>query len=103
MYFGDIGEDSHIIRDYFSRYGANCPPNVNPAEYMLEAIGAGVTRRVGSRDWKDVWLDSPECRAVKEEISRIKSEALTKPVVDQRTLSTCESFECLSGASTHFD
>lgn len=41
VYFGDIGQDSRIIREYFSRYGANCPPNVNPAEYMLEAIGAG--------------------------------------------------------------
>jgi len=41
VYFGDIGSDSNIIRKYFASHGANCPPNVNPAEYMLEAIGAG--------------------------------------------------------------
>jgi ATP-binding cassette, subfamily G (WHITE), member 2, SNQ2 len=31
VYFGDIGKDSHVLRDYFSRYGADCPSNVNPA------------------------------------------------------------------------
>lgn len=32
VYFGDIGEDSRVMRDYFARYGAVCPPTVNPAE-----------------------------------------------------------------------
>jgi ATP-binding cassette subfamily G (WHITE) protein 2 (SNQ2) len=32
VYFGDIGEDSSIIRDYFARNGAVCPTDVNPAE-----------------------------------------------------------------------
>ncbi|KAJ3984201.1 multidrug resistance protein 2, partial [Lentinula detonsa] len=62
VYFGNIGADSHIIREYFARHGAVCPPNVNPTKYMLEAIGVGVSPRVGDRDWKDVWLDSPELR-----------------------------------------
>ncbi len=59
IYFGDIGGDSDVMREYFARYGAPCPLNVNPAEYMLEAIGAGITPRIGDRDWKDIWLDSP--------------------------------------------
>ncbi|KAG6841566.1 hypothetical protein C0991_009601 [Blastosporella zonata] len=80
VYFGDIGEDSRVIRDYFARRGAICPANVNPAEYMLEAIGAGVSPRVGDRDWKDVWLDSEECRQAKEEILLIKERGLAKPV-----------------------
>lgn len=46
---------------------------------MLEAIGAGVTPRIGSRDWKDIWLDSPECAKAKEEIKQMKAEALAKP------------------------
>ncbi|KIM88774.1 hypothetical protein PILCRDRAFT_813749 [Piloderma croceum F 1598] len=79
VYFGDIGSDSHIVRDYFARYGATCPPNVNPAEYMLEAIGAGVTRRIGHRDWKDIWLDSPEYEKVLTEIAVIKQEGLSRP------------------------
>jgi ABC-type multidrug transport system ATPase subunit len=78
IYFGDIGEDSYVMRDYFARYGAPCPSNVNPAEYMLEAIGAGVTPRIGDRDWKDVWLDSPEFTSAKLEIEQIKREALAR-------------------------
>lgn len=89
VYFGDIGEDSHIIRGYFARHGAKCPPNMNPAEYMLEAIGAGVSPRIGDRDWKDVWLDSSECQKVKNDIKAIKEEALSRPEPDNKTLSTC--------------
>lgn len=32
VYFGDIGPDASVMREYFSRYGAQCPANVNPAE-----------------------------------------------------------------------
>ncbi|KAF8640630.1 hypothetical protein AX17_000290 [Amanita inopinata Kibby_2008] len=88
VYFGDIGADSAILQEYFARYGAHCPPNVNPAEYMLEAIGAGVTPRIGNRDWKDIWLESPECKKVKEEIRTIKSEALSKPATDIKKVTT---------------
>ncbi|KAF8079124.1 ABC-2 type transporter-domain-containing protein [Lyophyllum atratum] len=88
VYFGDIGEDSRIIRDYFARHGALCPTNVNPAEYMLEAIGAGVTPRVGDRDWKDIWQDSKECREARQEIKAIKERGLAKVEVDRKALST---------------
>lgn len=88
VYFGDIGADSRIIRDYFARHGAICPSNVNPAEYMLEAIGAGVTPRIGDRDWKDVWLDSEECKKAKEEIKAIKEQGLAKIQPDRKALST---------------
>ncbi|KAI0059439.1 hypothetical protein BV25DRAFT_1828964 [Artomyces pyxidatus] len=79
VYFGDIGADSHVLREYFARHGAECPPNVNPAEFMLDAIGAGISPRVGDRDWKDVWLDSPECRRVRDEIRAVKEYALSRP------------------------
>ncbi|KAG6329970.1 hypothetical protein ID866_9118 [Astraeus odoratus] len=93
VYFGDIGKDSHVIREYFARYGAHCPLNVNPAEYMLEAIGAGLSPRVGPRDWKDIWLDSPEYRRVREEIDEIKSQGLGKPVsVEEKTRTYATSF-----------
>ena len=83
VYFGDIGPDSRVLRDYFARHGAVCPPNMNPAEYMLEAIGAGVSPRIGDRDWKDVWLDSPECAIAIKEIQDMKAKALAKPVQEK--------------------
>ncbi|KAJ6623061.1 ABC-2 type transporter-domain-containing protein [Mycena sp. CBHHK59/15] len=88
VYFGDIGKDSQVIRDYFASNGAVCPPNVNPAEYMLEAIGAGTTRRIGDRDWKDIWLDSFECQKLRDEISAIKASALSHPEPEKKKLST---------------
>ena len=72
IYFGDIGPDSHILLDYFRRNGADCPSDANPAEWMLDAIGAGQTRRIGDRDWGDIWRTSPEQEMLKEEIIQIK-------------------------------
>jgi ATP-binding cassette, subfamily G (WHITE), member 2, SNQ2 len=74
VYFGEIGTDACVLRDYFKRNGAECPPRHNPAEFMLETIGAGSRRRVGDRDWADIWNDSPEFEDVKKQIVRIKEE-----------------------------
>lgn len=76
VYFGDTGKDAHVLLDYFRRHGADCPPNANPAEWMLDAIGAGQTPRLGSRDWADVWNDSEEFEDTKREIVRIKEQRL---------------------------
>lgn len=89
VYFGDIGKDSKVVREYFARNGAVCPPNVNPAEYMLEAIGAGLSPRVGPRDWKDVWLDSPEYQRVRADINEIKAQGLAIPVTENGRARTC--------------
>lgn len=76
VYFGDIGDDAHVLIDYFRRNGADCPPDANPAEWMLDAIGAGQTPRIGDRDWGDIWRTSPELANIKEDITRMKSERL---------------------------
>jgi len=72
VYFGEIGKDANILIDYFHRYGADCPPDANPAEWMLDAIGAGQAPRIGDRDWGDVWSDSLEFERVRQEIVHIK-------------------------------
>jgi len=74
VYFGDIGSDANVLIDYFHKYGAECPSDANPAEWMLDAIGAGQTPRIGDRDWGEIWRDSDELAATKAEITRIKSE-----------------------------
>jgi ABC-type multidrug transport system ATPase subunit len=80
VYFGEIGQDSCVLRDYFRRNGAECPPRHNPAEFMLEAIGAGSRASVGHRDWADIWTQSPEFAAVKNEIVKIKGERAAAPL-----------------------
>ncbi len=74
VYFGDIGKDAHVLLDYFHRHGADCPSDANPAEWMLDAIGAGIAPRIGDRDWGDIWRDSEELATVKEEIVAMKAE-----------------------------
>jgi ATP-binding cassette, subfamily G (WHITE), member 2, SNQ2 len=74
VYFGEIGDDACILREYFRRHGAECPPRYNPAEFMLEAIGAGSRPRVGDRDWADIWTESEELEEVKKEIIHLKEE-----------------------------
>ncbi len=95
VYFGDIGPDSCVVRDYFARCGAVCPQGANIAEYMLDAIGAGIAPRIGHRDWKDIWLDSPEFQLVKEEIRELKQFAASG---QSGMASKCE---CLHGFRTN--
>ncbi|KAH9815155.1 CDR ABC transporter-domain-containing protein [Melampsora americana] len=79
VYFGGIGKDSHILRSYFKTNGAQCPESANPAEFMLEAIGAGTSRQMGGKkDWADHWVDSEEHAENKREIERLKKEYLAK-------------------------
>ncbi|KAK9466422.1 ABC-2 type transporter-domain-containing protein [Lipomyces arxii] len=79
VYFGDIGKNSESILDYFSRQGAPpCLPGDNPAEYILECIGAGATAGV-SRDWHEVWNNSEDNHRVTAEISQMKAEFAQLP------------------------
>lgn len=52
---------------------------------MLDAIGAGLAPRIGDRDWKDIWLDSPEYHQMREEIDRIKTDALALPAETKKS------------------
>ncbi|KAI5464881.1 ABC-2 type transporter-domain-containing protein [Mariannaea sp. PMI_226] len=74
VYFGDIGEDAAILRSYLARHGAEASATENVAEYMLEAIGAGSSPRIGDRDWADIWDESPELANAKEAIIQMKAE-----------------------------
>ncbi|EDO02007.1 hypothetical protein SS1G_04483 [Sclerotinia sclerotiorum 1980 UF-70] len=78
VYFGDIGKDAHVLLDYFHRHGADCPPDANPAEWMLDAVGAGQAPRIGDRDWADIFADSPELANIKDRISQMKTERLAE-------------------------
>lgn len=72
VYFGDIGKDAQILRDYLARHGAVAGETDNVAEFMLDAIGAGSSPRIGDRDWADIWEDSAELANVKDSISQLK-------------------------------
>lgn len=74
VYFGNIGQNSKDIIGYFQKMSASqCQPQDNPAEYILQVIGAGATAKV-DRDWADVWEQSSDGKAAIEEILTIKAE-----------------------------
>ncbi|TBU44086.1 pleiotropic drug resistance ABC transporter [Dichomitus squalens] len=84
VYFGDIGPRSTTMIEYFERNGARkCSDTENPAEYILEAIGAGATATTDV-DWHDTWLKSPESEKVQAELERIHTEGRQKPPVQAR-------------------
>ncbi|KAL1594863.1 ATP-binding cassette transporter snq2 [Nothophoma quercina] len=74
VYFGDLGHDSQNLIKYLESNGAKkCKPKENPAEYMLEAIGAGNPDYKG-QDWGVVWAKSEENQKLGKEIQDIASK-----------------------------
>lgn len=60
------------MSSYFERNGAHpCPSDANPAEWMLEAIGAAPGSE-SDIDWFKTWKESPECAEVHKELERLK-------------------------------
>lgn len=74
VYFGDIGKDACILREYLARNGAVAPPTANIAEFMLEAVGAGSAPPMGGHDWASVWRESSEFTLVKQTIAQLRQE-----------------------------
>ncbi|CAN3362511.1 protein Snq2p [Diutina catenulata] len=79
VYLGDIGENSRIMLDYFESHGARvCRPEENPAEYMLEVIGAGATATT-DQDWFEVWENSRERAVAAQDLETIVEEYQNQP------------------------
>lgn len=81
VYFGDIGENSHTLLDYFTQHGGRrCDDDENPAEYMLEIVAEGVNNR--GEDWHSVWKASENHRAVLTELDRLHRDGKAMPPHD---------------------
>ena len=87
-YYGKIGQDSRIMIEYFeSNGGPKCSPDANPAEYILEVVGAGTAGKA-TKDWAEVWQGSAEARALDAELSEIDASAVKNPTRKAETYST---------------
>ena len=76
VYFGDIGENGAAVKSYFSRYGAACPAEANPAEHIIDVVSGHLSQ---GRDWNEVWLNSLEHAAVAQELDQIIADAQKSP------------------------
>ncbi|KAF2463577.1 uncharacterized protein BDR25DRAFT_383392 [Lindgomyces ingoldianus] len=73
VYFGELGQDSQTVIDYFAQYSASrCPEDANPAEYMLAQIGAGTSGHA-TLDWPSIWDMSTERQAATSRIQQLES------------------------------
>lgn len=80
---GDIGANSKTLTEYFERNGAkSCPAGENPAEWMLEAIGAapGSSSEV---DWHEIWRFSPEYQTMQAELQRFRTLGSYRPSTNE--------------------
>ncbi|KAJ3054779.1 hypothetical protein HK097_000823 [Rhizophlyctis rosea] len=94
VYFGDIGEDSRLLIDYFERQGADqCPPSANPAEFILDAIGAGTTTTVRSkRDWPKLWKESPEAKQTSQDLDELVEQSAPHDQDSKRQLKASREY-----------
>jgi ABC-type multidrug transport system ATPase subunit len=80
VYFGDLGPNMETLIKYFEDKGSpKCPRNANPAEWMLEVIGAAPGSHA-DRDWAEQWTNSAERAEVHRELAEMKKELSKKPV-----------------------
>jgi ATP-binding cassette subfamily G (WHITE) protein 2 (PDR) len=87
VYYGDVGQNSHVLVDYFVRNGGiPCPPAANPAEWMLEVIGAAPGSHTDI-DWHQTWRDSPEYVEVQRHLTELSTERSQMVDTLERTVS----------------
>lgn len=78
VYFGEVGREAKTLMDYFVRNdGSACPPGANPAEHMLDVIGAAPGAHTDI-DWPAVWRSSAEYQEVRSELARLR-ELVNQP------------------------
>lgn len=81
VYFGEIGQNSKTLMDYFTRNGGEpCPATANPAEHMLKIIGAAPGAHT-EIDWPATWRESPEYQNVGKELVKLRELAHEPSVV----------------------
>lgn len=85
VYFGDIGKNSKTLTNYFESNGSRmCGVEENPAEWMLDVIGAAPGSQ-NTIEWPEVWWDSPEKQQIKEQLAEMKRALSKKPVDTEPT------------------
>ncbi|KAF3390297.1 Multidrug resistance protein CDR1 [Penicillium rolfsii] len=73
VYFGEIGENSSTLAEYFMRNGGHAlGQGENPAEWMLDVIGAAPGSH-SDVDWPAVWNASPEKEAVVNHLEDLRT------------------------------
>ncbi|OBT59510.1 hypothetical protein VE04_00545 [Pseudogymnoascus sp. 24MN13] len=93
VYFGPIGNNASILTGYFERNGAApCGVTQNPAEWMLEVIGAAPGSST-TIDWPHVWRASKEYQEVKSELGTLQCQRDIDDSSSEITTDAKQAFE----------
>jgi ATP-binding cassette subfamily G (WHITE) protein 2 (PDR) len=72
-----------VLTNYFEKNGSrSCGVEENPAEWMLEVIGAA-PGSANTIDWSQTWHDSPERQAVKQHLAELKEKLSQTIEIDE--------------------
>lgn len=72
VYFGPMGPSASTLVNYFEKNGGRpCQEYTNPAEYVLEIIGAAPGSHTDI-DWPASWRHSPELKEVRAQLNEWK-------------------------------
>ncbi|GAA5817043.1 hypothetical protein MFLAVUS_010579 [Mucor flavus] len=87
-YYGEIGPNSETMIEYFeSNGGPKCSPDANPAEYILECVGAGTSGKAKA-DWAEIWENSSEAKGLTSELEEIHASSDPNPTRHAQTYAT---------------
>ena len=87
VYFGDLGENSsELIRYFEERSGVECDKDANPAEYMLDMIGAGATATT-DKDWPALFRASPEAAKMNKQLAQFEARRNEQQDLSEETVS----------------
>lgn len=88
LYFGDIGDNSSTLIQYFERQGArSCGAEENPAEWVLDVTGSHGDSQSGI-NYFEKWRSSEEIKKVKSQLAEMKEELQSKPRLQSQKLLT---------------
>ncbi|GAA5921798.1 hypothetical protein JCM3775_001825 [Rhodotorula graminis] len=74
VFFGDLGKNSQTMLEYFhARSDKKCEERDNPAEYILDVIGAGASSK-SDKDWSQLWNESDLAKKTQDDIDRFHAE-----------------------------
>lgn len=81
VYFGDVGPWGQSVLQYFEEHGEVCPPDTNPADWLLTTIATSRQQTANGKDWAAIWSASPNATQVQAEISSIR-QGPTRPLTN---------------------
>ncbi|TDZ72098.1 Brefeldin A resistance protein [Colletotrichum trifolii] len=71
VYFGETGDGSEKLAEYFGMYGCTVTDDDNPAEVVISAVNATPAKR----DWVRTWNESSEAARLRQRITELKQHS----------------------------